>query len=97
MLRAEAHHGRLAHETRQPLFVTWWKTIVAAGNDVVQFVERIAVRTPRLALLVRDEQIAVPVEREGVGHSNARREGLQRPVGEVPLLNRAAQAVPLLT
>jgi hypothetical protein len=47
------------------------ETIVVAGDDEVQFVERIAVGHPGLALLVGVEEVAGLVESESDGHADA--------------------------
>ena len=55
MLRTEADHRRLADQIRQVLIVARREAVIASRDDVIQFVERIAVRAPGLALLIRDK------------------------------------------
>src|SRR6266404_167694 len=92
MLRAESDDRRFADEIRQILLVARREPVVAAGNDVVQLVERIAARTPGLAFLVRYEKVAVAVKRKGVRNADTCGYGLELPGRRRPLLNRAALA-----
>ncbi len=63
VLRAEGNDGRFADEVRKVFFMARREAVVAARHDVVQLVQRVAARTPRLPFLVRDEQVAITVER----------------------------------
>src|SRR5882724_838869 len=60
---------------------------------MVQLIQRIAVRTPRFALLVGAKQIAGFVKCERVRDANSRGDSLDRFLAACELLNRAAFAV----
>src|SRR5213594_2352629 len=69
------------------------EAVIAAGYDVIQLVQRVAARTPRFAFLVSDEQVAVTVESERVGHADTCRDSFESLCCGGPLLNCAALAV----
>src|SRR5260370_20400076 len=66
------------------------KAVVAAGNDMIQLVQWIAARTPSLAFLIGDKQVAPAIERERVRDADAGGDGLKPLRRDRPLLNRAA-------
>ena len=75
MLRAESDDGRFAHHVREPTVVAGREAVVAADDDVVQLIERIAVGHPSLAFLVSVEQVAGAVEGERVGNADTGGDG----------------------
>ena len=93
MLWPESDHWRFAHQIRQIFFVSRWKAIVSTREDVIQLIERIAARTPRLALLVRDEEIPEPVEGQRVGYPDASGDRLQLLCVSMPFLDCAPHAI----
>ena len=96
VLRAEGNDGRFADQVWKIFFMARREAVVAARHDVVQFVQRVAARTPRLAFLVSDEQVSVPVESERVGHADACRDSFELLGCCGPLLNRAALTIELV-
>src|SRR2546427_4192289 len=90
MLRAERNYWRFADQVRKPLLVARRESIVAAWNDVVQFVERVAVWHPGFAFLIGVKKVAIAIKSERVRNANAGRDGFELACGSVPLLNRAA-------
>src|SRR5437868_952607 len=93
MLRTEADNRFVAEQVRQPLFVAGRESVIVARNDVVEFVEGIAIGTPSLAFLVGVEEIAGAIKRERVGNANACRDRFELFRGDVIFLNRAPFAV----
>src|SRR5882672_6732574 len=93
MLRSERDHWRFTDETWQPFLMARREAIVASGDDVVQLVQRIAVRAPGLAFLIGQEEVARFVEGERVGNADAGGDGLKLLCLRIPLLNRPAKRV----
>src|SRR6185436_19113968 len=93
MLWAEADNGRLAHKIWQPLLVSRRKSVIAPGDNVIEFIQRIAVGHPRLAFLIGVKEIARAIERERNRHANAGGDGGKLFRALVPLLNRAAPRI----
>ena len=90
MLWPERDNWRFADQVRQPFLMARGKAVVAAWNDVVQFVERIAVWDPGFAFLVGVKEVAVAIKSQRVGNADTCRDGFEFARGFVPLLNRAA-------
>ena len=76
MLRSEGDDRRLVKDVRQILVVPRRKSVMLALLNMIQFVERIAVRQPGRPFLVGREQVAGAVEVQTVTEADPGRENL---------------------
>src|SRR4051812_10626157 len=93
MLRAKSHDGRFTLEVWQPFVIRRGKTVVSSRDDVIEFIERVAIRAPGFSFLIRAEKIAGAIKSQGVRNADA---GGYRFAGRRPAaqsLNRAARPV----
>src|SRR5262249_21704745 len=71
MLWTKRNNRRRAHQARQPLWIARREAVIVPGNNLIQFIQRVAVRAPGFSLLIRAKQIAGLVERQRVRNPNS--------------------------